>query len=292
MRNRLRPLVPPMLAALVFLAGCARSDSTPAGEETNESEYQRGLRLEKQDRPQEALAAYLKVIARRGEDDAPESHLEAGVIYLQHIKDPIRAVYHFEKYLELQPNSRQAALVRQQIDAAKRDFARTLRPQPLESAGDRMELQDQLARLQGENERLKADLAALTSGAPVSRPVPPRAEPSGAAPPGHPLITLAPMANDSPISPAPLKSASLAGPSPVQSAPLKAAARPSAAKPAPTPATGRKYTVQAGDNLFKIAQRFYGSTGVSARTEAIYQANRDVMKTKTDLKPGVELKIP
>jgi LysM repeat protein len=281
-----------MLAALVFLAGCARSDSTPAGEETNESEYQRGLRLEKQDRPQEALAAYLKVIARRGEDDAPESHLEAGVIYLQHIKDPIRAVYHFEKYLELQPNSRQAALVRQQIDAAKRDFARTLRPQPLESAGDRMELQDQVTRLQGENERLKADLAALTSGAPASRPVPPRAEPSGAAPPGRPLITLAPMANDSPISPAPLKSASLMGASPVQSAPLKAVPRPPAAKPAPTPAAGRKYTVQAGDNLFKIAQRFYGSAGVSARTEAIYQANRDVMKTKSDLKPGVELKIP
>jgi LysM repeat protein len=291
MRNRLRPLALPLLGALLLLAGCAPGDSSPTGEETNDSDYQRGLQLEKRDRPQEALAAYLKVIARRGEENAPESHLEAGVILLQHNKDPIPAIYHFQKYLESRPSppKTKADLVRQQIDAAKRDFARSLRPQPLETAGDRQQLQDQIARLQSENDRLTAELAAMKSSAPVARPSASPAGSAGAAASDGPRISLAPVANDSPISLAPLKSATPAGVSPVQSAPLKTVPQPAAAK---APASGRKHTVQAGDTLYKIAQHYYGSAGASARADAIYQANRDVMKTKSDLKPGMELKLP
>jgi LysM repeat protein len=289
MRNRLRPLATPLLAALVFLAGCARSDSSPTGEETNDSDYQRGLQLEKQDRPQEALAAYLKVIARRGEENAPESHLEAGVILLQHTKDPVGAIHHFRKYLELRPSSPQAPLVRQQIDAAYRDFARTLRPQQLESAGDRQQLQDQLARLQADNDRLTAELTALKSGNATTRPSSVPAMPANPAGSGDFRISLAPVTSVSPITSAPMKSAGLATFPPVQGAPVKAAPPPASAK---APAAGRKHTVQAGDTLYKIAQRYYGSAGASARADAIYQANRDVMKSKSDLKPGMELKLP
>jgi LysM repeat protein len=292
MRNRLRPLVRPVLAALMLLAGCSRGDSPPSADETNDSEYQRGLRLEKQDRPQEALAAFLKVIARRGDEDSPESHLEAGVIYLQHIKDPNEAIHHFHKYLELQPNSRQADLVRQQIDAAKREFARTLRPEPVEGVGDRLAQQEQISRLQGENDQLKADLAALRGGAPTTQLPSGPVEPAGPPAQGRLRITAAPPANDSPITLAPLNSAPVSGTPPAQGAPLKTTPRAPVTKSAPPPAAGRKHTVQAGDTLFKIAQRYYGSTGVSARIDAIYQANRDVMKSKADLKPGMELKIP
>jgi len=77
------------------------------GMETNEPYYRQGDQLKRQGRYQEALAAYLKVIEKRNED-APESQLEAGLIYQQYLKDPIYAIYHFRKYLELEPNSRQA----------------------------------------------------------------------------------------------------------------------------------------------------------------------------------------
>jgi LysM repeat protein len=285
MRNRLSSLVTPALLALLLLAGCMRGDAPPAADETTDPEFQRGRQLE-QDRPQEALAAYLKVIARRGEDDSAESHLGAGVIYLQYVKDPIRAIYHFQKYLELQPNSRRADFVRQQIDAAKRDFVRTLRPQPIEMGGDLTELQDRVSRLQRENDQLKADLATARAGGP-----PPPAPVVGKAPSGGgPRIVLAPIAQDSMVTLVPLNPpAAPATASPVQAAQAGPGSRAAPAKPA---AGGRRHTVQPGDTLYKIAQRYYGASGATARAKAVFEANRDVMKSQTDLKPGMELKIP
>jgi nucleoid-associated protein YgaU len=49
------------------------------------------------------------------------------------------------------------------------------------------------------------------------------------------------------------------------------------------------HTVQPGETLSKIAQKYYGNR---AKWHDIYSANRGVMKTETDLKVGMELKIP
>ena len=162
---RIRRIVTIAFAAVAMLlaAGCDRGDTLSISSEADEPAFRDGRQLVKQGRSQEALAAFLKVIARRGES-APESHLEAGLLYLQEIKDPLAAIYHFRKYLELQPNSRQAPLVKQRIDVALREFAKTLPAQPLESVRDRDELIDQIGRVQRENEDLRAELAALRGG--------------------------------------------------------------------------------------------------------------------------------
>lgn len=302
----LRPLFrlsafPALLALGLLLGGCMRNDRQISADETGEPEYQRGLQLEKQGRPQEALAAYLKVIALRGEDASPESHLEAGVIYLQHVKDPLEAIRHFKKYLELQPNSKQAALVRQQIDAAKRDFSRSLLAQPLENPSDRIKLQDQIGSLQRENDQLKAELAALRGGAPASGGGIPVAAPTGrqrapgVAPGGDAPVAL--------IESPPVVTSTFAPPAAVPSAPPSRTMVPVAAPPARTSApkaapksapsaAARRYTVQPKDTLFKIAQRYPGSGSTSVRAHAIFDANRDVMKSETDLRPGMELRIP
>ena len=141
MRNRLNIPALLALAALLLVAGCDRGDSLTLSSEIDEPFYRQGQSLSKQGRNQEALNAYLKVIAKR-DDTAPESHLEAGLILLRHVKDPIAAIYHFRKYLELQPNSRQAVYVRGLIDTSKREFARTLPATPLESQADQLEKQD------------------------------------------------------------------------------------------------------------------------------------------------------
>ncbi|MEI6053008.1 MAG: hypothetical protein WCQ44_09925, partial [Opitutaceae bacterium] len=155
-----------ILSALMVLAfglagaGCGPGESLGLSAETEDPAYREGQQLVKQGRSQEALSTFLRVIARRGEA-SPESHLEAGLIYKQHIKDPIAAIYHFRKYLEQQPNSRQAPLVRQQIEAAKRDFGRTLPNQPLDSREVRLDGFDQRERLERENEQLRNELATL-----------------------------------------------------------------------------------------------------------------------------------
>jgi nucleoid-associated protein YgaU len=56
------------------------------------------------------------------------------------------------------------------------------------------------------------------------------------------------------------------------------------------PATGGKiHVVKEGESLWKIAKSELGS---GAKWEAIYNANRDVMKTPEALKTGMKLKIP
>jgi len=301
MKKRLHPVLPALLMALAGLAGCSRSDSQFLGSEADEPDFRQGGQLERQGNPKQALTAFLKVIAKR-HDDAPESHLEAGLICAQHMKNPIEAIYHFNKYLELQPNSREAELVRQRIEAAKRDFARTLPAQPLESAADRLEMQDQLAHLQRENDQLKAELAALHGGTPtpvmrVRTETSARADDSALVRP--PVIVSQPE-SDSPLSLVPTNPVTVTRSPPARPAPpaahptpsRQANAKPGGAKPAAPTNSGRRHTVQVGETLYKISTRYYGATGASAKAQVIYEANRDVMKSMSDLRPGMELKIP
>jgi len=47
--------------------------------------------------------------------------------------------------------------------------------------------------------------------------------------------------------------------------------------------------VQPGDTLSKISQQYYGNR---TKWREIYAANRGVMKSESDLKAGMQLKIP
>ena len=58
---------------------------------------------------------------------------------------------------------------------------------------------------------------------------------------------------------------------------------------APAPVAPRTYTVVAGDNLSKIAKRFYGDANQWKR---IFEANRDIIKNPDLIHPGQTLKIP
>lgn len=290
MRNRLNIPALLALAALLLAAGCDRTDGVSLSSETDEPLYRQGQQLSKQGRNQEALNAYLKVIAKRDET-APESHLEVGLILLRHVKDPIAAIYHFRKYLELQPNSRQAVYVRGLIDTSKREFARTLPATPLESQADQLEKQDQIDRLLRENDQLKAELASLRGGV-SAPPIRSRATLENDGSSTAPLITIqttpvqpepAAAADESPITYAPIPTVEEPV---VQAAPTAPPTRPSAK---PAAASGRTHTVVKGDTLFSLAQKYYSNR---ARWRDIYAANRDVMPNETALKPGMQLKIP
>jgi tetratricopeptide (TPR) repeat protein len=273
------------LLALGALQGCG-GDGSPLSSESDDSTFRDGQQMERQGRWDEALTAYLKVIDRRG-DSAPESNLDAGLIYLNHIKDPIYAVYHFRKYLELEPNSKQAVYVRGLIDAAKREFARSLPGQPLESQTEHMGVEDQLARLQRENDELRAENAALRAGVPVrevhSSSIDLTAIPAhvGESPTPAPA---APEAEASPISLAPVdQAAKTEGPA-ISEAPEETS------PPARNAPSGRHHVVARGDTLFSLSQKYLGSR---SRWREIYALNKDQLPSdKTPLKIGMDLKIP
>ena len=278
-----------MLAATLVLAvaGCRDNDRLAYGNELDEPDYREGVSLLKSGRRQEALSAFLKVIDKR--DDAAESHLEVGLLYVQHINDPLSAIYHFRKYLALRPNSPQAPLVRQRINAAIREFARTLPAQPLEGQAQRVDLVATLDRLKQENESLKQQLAEVKSAR--GQTVPPGAGETplvSTAAPANPVnFTLEsvptvrtrtpPTATASPVRPAPLQPVT-----PVSTSRLTTAAPAVTAGP-------RKHLVRPGDTLSKLAQQYYNNR---AKWRDIFAANRNVMKSESDMKVGTELKIP
>jgi len=253
------------LISLIFVllwAGCDRDPGQPLGAEIDESEFTRGQKLVRQGRHQEALASYLRLIEKRG-NSAPESHLEVGILYLQQIKDPLAAIYHLRKYLERQPNSPQSPQVRGLVDSAKREFARTLPANPLENQSERLNMLDQLGRLQRENDQLKEALARSRGNV-----VPPRVDNN------HDVFS-------SPLSVAPIQ-VEAQEQTPVLREPVRS-------KPTP-PATNRRlHTVEKGDTLFVLAQRYYDNR---SKWRDIYAANHDVMPNENSLQIGMVLKIP
>jgi tetratricopeptide (TPR) repeat protein len=276
-----RSFYPLALGVALALAGCARSGDYSYATEKDDPAYQRGKSLEQQGREQEALGAFLKIIAKRGED-APESQIEAGLLCEQHMKDPISAIYHYKKFLELCPNSPKADLVRGHIAACMRDFAHTLPGQPLGGDALQPDLSDVVDRLQKENDALKSELAALRASraapsnepaetaAPPPRVAPDRPENSEPAADAPPVITRAPL----PVEPS------------AEVSPHRPLSHFLTIAPG---ATGRVHTVAKGDTLMSISQKYYGAR---SKWRDIYAANRDVMKSENDLKIGMQLKIP
>jgi len=286
-------------AVALGLSGCGDSDRFTYATETDEPNYREGQSLLKSGRRQEALTAFLKVIDRR-RDDAPESHLEVGLLYVQHINDPLSAIYHFRKYLAQRPNSPQAPLVRQRIDAAIREFARTIPAQPLENQTQRVDLIATLDRLKQENEALKQQLADVRAArgnavqvADADAFVPATTTPVNGGNSVNFSVEAVPTVRTRPSpAPTPVRPASNPVTAPARSA-VQPLVPPRSTTTAPSPvapaAAARKHVIRPGDTLSKLAQQYYSNR---ARWRDIYSANRNVMKNETDLKVGMELKIP
>jgi len=61
------------------------------------------------------------------------------------------------------------------------------------------------------------------------------------------------------------------------------------ATPPPAKAAPKTYTIQKGDTLSKISQKFYGTT---KKWKSIYEANRDRINNINNLKVGTQIVIP
>jgi hypothetical protein len=291
-----------VVAALVAMfvgTGCGDRDNTTLPAETDESYYVQGKQLMKQNRNPEALSAFLKLIDKRGERGAPESHLEAAYLYLHHAKDPLEAHHHFRKYLALQPNSKEADKVRGMVEAAKREFLRTLPARPLEDQSVRMQAEDALRRLQRENEELRAQNATLRGGgaSQTVRPAPTISLPdelnSSATPSPQTTVTQTPPPTNVPAGRGTPNTVAATPTASLQVTPPRnnpsTQQRPATTPTRPAAMGTRTHVVTPKETLSGISRKFYGNP---TQVDAIFQANRDVMKSPTDLRPGMTLRIP
>ena len=126
--------------------------------EENDSGFQRALSLLKVGNDEDALEEFLAVTRRTMH--CPKSHLQVGMLFLnlESRKDPVAAIYHFQRFLLLENNSKEAPKVRQLIVTAEREIIRELPGEPYADYLDSLDLREKNNRLMREVADLKARL--------------------------------------------------------------------------------------------------------------------------------------
>lgn len=208
-----------------------------------------------------AIDLYLRALDRKPE--LARAHLELGLVYDQEKNDDLRALYHYQRYLEMRPDAEKRDLVQKLIQHARISFAASLPDRPAEAVRE-------IEMLRREVKTLRALLAEQGGTAAVERvaATPARVPPAA---PAAPVTARTPPA--SPPAPAP---AVATAPS-VPAAPVAAAGAP------------ETYVVRSGDTLSRIATRVYND---ASKWDVIYNANRKTMPTTGSLKVGQTLIIP
>jgi len=243
---------------MVLWAGCERSGPSTDAEAEREVNYQRARKLyEDHDFPG-AAEFYKKAVSVN--PDFANAHLELGLLSEDKLGDPIAAIYHYRRFLELRPDSEKKQLVEDFIQRAKLSLAAELPQTPVADPGELTRLQNEKAALLQENAGLRTRVAELEKTFAVAESAGPLPIPSAAASP-----------------------AAVAAPAPGIMAAAVVTESPS------DPPHVRLYVVQRGDTLQSLALRYYGTR---AAWDRIYQANRSGLASKDQLKVGQQLMIP
>jgi tetratricopeptide (TPR) repeat protein len=257
-------------AMLAFSTACERSAPISEAAAEQEVNYLRAKNLyEHQDYP--AAAEFYKKTLSVNPDFA-RAHLELGLLSEEKLGDPIAAIYHYRRYLELRPDSEKRQLVEDFIERAKLSLAVKLPQSPVVDPGELARLQNDKAALLQENAMLRSRVAELEKATTLAV--------AAAAEPPPTAVTLAPAP------------ASMATPGPASAPNIVMAAAAVTALGEPVAAESsrvRTYLVQKNDTLQSLALRFYGTRSA---WEKIYQANRSGLPSKDQLKVGQQLVIP
>lgn len=252
-----------MLAGLALLAGCSQDGSLEVLSEDEDPVFRRARDLYARGMENEALENFLKLIQRRN-GNAPESHLDAGNIYLKHLRDPVSAIYHFKHYEALIKQSgrpdagTQLGLVQQRVKAAEKEFALSFDAKVYKDPLERLKLLDTIEALRSENEVLKRQLKVARTRGPEA------------------VETRVDYQRPEVVEQSP----------PVRTLRADTSVRVEPNRPQESV---RRYAIKPGDSLYRIASAVYGD---GSRWREILEANRDLIPNEGSLKVGIEIRIP
>ena len=248
-----------MAAALAvgLLAGCSSQVQEQDALEFNYPAIRKARAKLREGDKQSALD-----LLNRAIDEKPklaQAHLEVAQLYDDYDHNYARAIYHYERYLELRPQTEKREMIEGFIRKARIAFAASMAEQ---NPG----LDKKVQALQKDNDRLKQDLRQVRANLArrIASPVPPTLATDGS----------------------PITKPAIAGPAP---AGLTVGSE-TAAKPEPASnAAGTQYQVQRGDTLSIVAARVYHNP---RKWKLIYDANRNMLGGSQKLKTGQVLIIP
>jgi LysM repeat protein len=257
--------------AALLAAGCGAGGGAGEAREENHPLMRRALALKQANDVDGAIRLYGEAVARN--PGMSRAHLQLAMLFDQEPKeDFVRAVYHYERYMELGREAKTKEHAAELLRRARLSFAASLPDRPSEAVRMIADLKKENALLKEEIVSLqsKAGAAAAATAVRVSTPAPPPASPTAA--------------------PATARSRpSTSVPAAATASPARAPA--SLARPVPAPAVvqAQTYTVQAGDALSTIAVKVYGDSSAWRR---IYDANKGLLPDPGSVRPGQVLVIP
>ena len=153
----------PLCIALVAVTGCNDDGLSADEKEERNPMVKTGTAHVEQSQWTEAERAFKEALENNPGMARP--HLDLAMIYQQHIPNYVHAIYHYDRYLELRPESEKAAFIREQRSKVVRALA-------IEAINNSPEWQQALAevqKLRTENAALRKQLAS-SAPAPSSKP--------------------------------------------------------------------------------------------------------------------------
>jgi tetratricopeptide (TPR) repeat protein len=150
---RLRVMVRAGLLALaVWLSGCIPGDSHV--DEEKDPHFQRGINLVNGQDFKGAVEEFERALETNPRSAA--AHFQLGCLYDTKVNDSAAAIYHYQNFLQLTPNSERGQLVQQRIRLCKQELANTEFP-----PANGQHLQREVDRLTTENLSLRQQLTEL-----------------------------------------------------------------------------------------------------------------------------------
>jgi LysM repeat protein len=132
-----------------------------------------------------AAALYAKAIEKK--PALAQAHLELGLLYDQNLEQYVRAIYHYERYLELDPKAEKREIVEELMRVAKLSFAASLPDKPAEAVREIAMLKEEIEWLKDQlgqrvPERVSPAPTAAVRAIPPVPPVAPVAAKAAPAP--------------------------------------------------------------------------------------------------------------
>jgi len=245
-----------IVALLAMVSGLALSGCNPPGQgaadEEKEPQFLIGRSRVNAMNYSGAIEAFEQALEKNPQ--SASAHFELAWLYAEREADSAAAIYHYQKFLKLRPQSEHAETIKQHIFRLKQELARGVLPVPASS-----ELQKQVEQFVDENRRLNEELAQLKSrlaSIPTNRT-------TSVATPQRSTV------NQQSAAIRPIPATAVAG---------------STRTPTAANSSVRQHRIQSGETLASIARRY------GVRLEALQAANPSVNPRRLQL--GQNLVIP
>jgi LysM repeat protein len=250
-------------------------------------------------------------------------HLDLALVLHDHQHDYLRAIYHYNRYLELRPDSDKISLIQERVRQAESSFVaqkggaggadsrsssdlleenRSLRLRVEALQGSLAGLESEVVLLrEAERQRMRADVIGEEASAgvvpgPVRLPYTADAIRPETPAPRYPIRDTEVVTPPTPTVARPTVVATVARPPVAVDVPPVAARPPDLPSPPVVTARAerasgvrRSYTVQSGDSLSKIAFKVYGD---ATQWRAIQDANPEGLGASVNVRVGQVLVIP